>query len=299
VRGERRAGSGSGPSVKERLAEIAESSGSTNEFVHGLSAFVTELAARDPDHPLLRNLTADMGRKTAEAVAAGLLHDLAAPLQLLRTHLDVMQATLRGTGDPTRWSSFEASSAYTRVLDHLGAALRAARHAQDLSHEGLRRIARDDLQPALEPLLEAAAAFARRVGSRLTAVTVDAKVSGHVHAPQSDLLRVLYNLVHNAGEATLGQSEPMVTISAWQSDDDAFVQVADNGPGISAEHLEHIFELFFTTRGQGTGVGLYVCKTLVEGWGGRLRVDSRPGEGARFTVSIPRVAAPRAGPEAG
>lgn len=70
--------------------------------------------------------------------------------------------------------------------------------------------------------------------------------------------------------------------------------VADNGPGIPAEVIEQLFDPFFTTKepGKGTGLGLSICARLVEGMGGRIRAENRPGGGAVFTVRIPHSSAP-------
>jgi len=67
------------------------------------------------------------------------------------------------------------------------------------------------------------------------------------------------------------------------------VDFTDDGPGMSAEQLEHCFDLFFTTKepGKGTGLGLSVAHHIVEQHGGELTVASPPGAGATFTVSLP------------
>ena len=69
----------------------------------------------------------------------------------------------------------------------------------------------------------------------------------------------------------------------------------DNGHGISPEALSHLFDPFFTTKpvGQGTGLGLAICHGIVQRAGGRIEVESEPGQGALFRVVLP--AAPRAG----
>ena len=68
-----------------------------------------------------------------------------------------------------------------------------------------------------------------------------------------------------------------------------FLEVEDTGPGIPAEDLPHLFEPFFTTKdpGRGTGLGLAVCLGIVESYGGRIQVKTRPGEGTRFTIYLP------------
>ena len=71
------------------------------------------------------------------------------------------------------------------------------------------------------------------------------------------------------------------------------IHVADNGHGIEARHLNKIFDPFFTTKstGAGTGLGLSVSYGIVKDHGGRIQVESRPGEGSVFTVELPAVTA--------
>ena len=78
--------------------------------------------------------------------------------------------------------------------------------------------------------------------------------------------------------------------------DDAIIEVWDSGPGVAAENRERIFEPFFTTKpvGQGTGLGLFVCRNIVTGFGGEIAVRDRPGGGSVFRVSLPAAGARRA-----
>ena len=66
----------------------------------------------------------------------------------------------------------------------------------------------------------------------------------------------------------------------------AFIEVEDNGPGISAELLEEIFIPFFTTKPDGTGVGLSISRQIMQQHGGDLRVSSEPGRGTRFVLEF-------------
>jgi signal transduction histidine kinase len=63
--------------------------------------------------------------------------------------------------------------------------------------------------------------------------------------------------------------------------------VQDNGPGIPAKYLERVFDPFFTTKEQGTGLGLSICHDIVTRHGGSIRVKSKEGRGATFTVTLP------------
>lgn len=101
------------------------------------------------------------------------------------------------------------------------------------------------------------------------------------------LNQVVLNLVTNAVQAT--EAEGAVTVRTWDDDAGVFIEVRDTGSGIPTEHLTRIFDPFFTTKsaGQGTGLGLSISYKIVEEHGGIIRVDSRPGEGSRFTICLP------------
>ncbi|MDJ0837241.1 MAG: ATP-binding protein [Acidobacteriota bacterium] len=110
-----------------------------------------------------------------------------------------------------------------------------------------------------------------------------------VTADPNRLQQVLHNLIGNAVKFT---DEGRITITAEQIDDRAMITVADTGPGIPESQQQRIFQSFeqveesdTRTRG-GTGLGLAICKQLVELHGGRLEVQSKPGEGAAFSFTL-------------
>ena len=70
------------------------------------------------------------------------------------------------------------------------------------------------------------------------------------------------------------------------------VEIADSGPGIAPEQLERIWEAFYTTKADGMGVGLSICRSIIESHGGRLWAAPNDGPGATFGFSIPRVPDP-------
>jgi signal transduction histidine kinase len=99
------------------------------------------------------------------------------------------------------------------------------------------------------------------------------------------LRRVLANLVLNAIQAMPKGGELIITTNKTQDSVEIIVQ--DTGVGIASENLEKIFNPFFTTKAQGQGLGLAVCKRLVEAQGGEITVKSELGNGSTFTVSLP------------
>jgi signal transduction histidine kinase len=97
--------------------------------------------------------------------------------------------------------------------------------------------------------------------------------------------QVLLNLLLNAIQSI--EHSGKITVSVERHDRVAAVAVADTGRGIAAEHLPHIFRPFYTTKGNGTGLGLSLARRIVEEHGGRVEVSSAPGQGSTFTVFLP------------
>jgi signal transduction histidine kinase len=78
-----------------------------------------------------------------------------------------------------------------------------------------------------------------------------------------------------------------LTISAHNDGDMVAIDISDTGSGITPEHLDKLFEPLFTTKPKGIGLGLAVCKNLIEANGGAIRVESKEHEGTTFTVTLP------------
>lgn len=103
---------------------------------------------------------------------------------------------------------------------------------------------------------------------------------------REQIRKVIENLLLNASDA-LGQ-DGEITVSTRHKDNWVEISVRDNGRGISREFIEKsLFRPFQTTKKQGMGIGLYHCKTIVEGHGGRIEVESEEGKGTTFRVLLP------------
>ena len=104
------------------------------------------------------------------------------------------------------------------------------------------------------------------------------------------------NLILNARDALL-PGGGMIKIAASQDSDHVEIQVSDTGTGISREDLKNIFRPFFTTKADregpnghsGSGVGLAFCRRIVEAHGGRIAVESKPGQGTTFRIRLPQT----------
>src|SRR5437870_6303378 len=119
-------------------------------------------------------------------------------------------------------------------------------------------------------------------------------------ADPHQIQQVIVNLLTNAHQAMRGVPTPRRLILTTRHDrvtDRIVLEVADSGSGVAPDVRTRIFEPFFTTKapGQGTGLGLSLCRGIVEGHDGSLRLETTPGGGATFVVELPASAPPLAG----
>jgi PAS domain S-box-containing protein len=103
------------------------------------------------------------------------------------------------------------------------------------------------------------------------------------------LQQVLLNLILNAAEA-MGSAEERVrelSISTQQDQRGVLVAVRDSGPGIDSEHLDRVFDAFYTTKSSGTGMGLSICRSIIDAHGGKLWAEANEPRGAVFQFTLP------------
>jgi len=105
------------------------------------------------------------------------------------------------------------------------------------------------------------------------------------------LQQVLVNLIKNSCDALAGRPEPRsLEIRSRSYDGRVLLDVCDNGPGLAPEVSRRLFQPYTTTKADGMGLGLAICRSIVEAHGGRLAADSRPGAGVVFHIDLPAVA---------
>lgn len=137
------------------------------------------------------------------------------------------------------------------------------------------------------------------LGALASAITARIDASGRVSwrieaAPSPFMLwcdpsqfrQVLDNLCRNSVEAMKGRGQ--VQIAAWRSDESDFIEVRDSGPGVAPEVRERLFEPLITSKKTGTGLGLLICRQIVERHGGAIGLEQRDGPGAVFRIALPR-----------
>lgn len=109
-----------------------------------------------------------------------------------------------------------------------------------------------------------------------------------IRADRTQIQQVLVNLIMNALQATGDRrTRPVVRLSAGTVDEEVELTVADNGPGLPPEVLERLFTSFYTTRAEGMGLGLPICRSIIEAHGGRIDAGNNPDGGAIFRIRLP------------
>ena len=231
-------------------------------------------------------------------LVAGVAHEINTPLGVIQSNTQTAARAAHKIGEWSRAQPPETGEAVKRWVDVLGATSGLAESACERISAivtNLRHFARLDeaeLQRAQvrDGIESAVALLGRELGGTIDVVQELAELPEIECAPRQ-LNQLFMNLLENAVEA-IRQSgrRGAIRIRAWSDDDTLKIAVEDNGCGIRAENLEKIFDPGFTTKGVkvGTGLGLPIAIQIARAHQGRIEVESRPGEGSTFTVTLAR-----------
>jgi signal transduction histidine kinase len=226
-------------------------------------------------------------------MAAGFAHEINNPLQIMKTDLALLELTLKDVTDVC--DNHEACDELSEIAEQFQ--IQIGRCAA-ITREILR-FGRQDAPQVQDVNL---AEFLPKVGTmvqnkaQVNGIEVTCEVAPTIPTVEADpgqLQQVMINLLNNAIHAVVdrhGSKGGRIDVSAGGDDRGrAVITVADNGCGINQESLSKIFMPFFTTKapGQGTGLGLSVCHSIIDSLGGEMTVDSTKGEGTTFTVRLP------------
>jgi signal transduction histidine kinase len=209
---------------------------------------------------------------------AGVCHEISNPLAAVYSMLQILEKNPDAEPEVLRRGLASISGNVRRILEI----------SRELS--GFSRAAAEPKRPiAVDPVVEEALTLVRHE-RHLGSVTIQhhKDPGAIVRGNARELQQVLVNIISNAVHAMGGAGRILITTRRLDS---ALVEVMvqDDGPGIRAEHLDKLFEPFFSTkqRGEGTGLGLTISNEIVHEHGGRMRAESTWGKGARFYIELP------------
>jgi len=219
---------------------------------------------------------------TLNAIATCFAHQINNPLQIIHNSIDSLSRRVPA-GEQSMSDDLE------RLRDN-------ADRIHDLIQH-LYRLVKNDSKDresllVMDVLLSAYALFEEQLKNRGIAVemgdTADLSDASLVYGNRVELEQVFINLFANARDALASTTHPKITVTLTKVDEkQVTVHFSDNGEGISDENKEQIFDSLFTTKSDGTGLGLWLCFSVVNQMDGKITVDSQLGKGTTFKISIP------------
>jgi len=271
-----------------RLAEAdAEIRAFNRRLADEVKAATLDLARKNETlaqlNKLLRETRQELGDKERLAalgqLAAQLAHEIGTPLGSVSGHLQLAMSARdvpQGLKDRLHVATRELERVSKIVRDYL---------------DSTRTVAPERVAVDVERVVDEALGICISAEARAR-IDVQKRVDHAAAQAETDpglLRQILVNLITNAVDA-LPSDGGHIRVEASPVGAAVAIAVADDGTGIAPEDAARIFEPFYTTkgRGKGTGLGLAICRELATALGGRITVDSAPGRGSTFTVTLPR-----------
>jgi C4-dicarboxylate-specific signal transduction histidine kinase len=218
---------------------------------------------------------------TLGELSASIAHEVNQPLTAIVTHGDAALRFLHF--DPPQTE--EVEDALQRMIADGRRAGDIIRRIRALTRKSEAQIAAIDLN---EVVREAAPLIARALtdgGAELRLHLAPGELV--IQGDRVQLQQVVINLAVNGIQAMAGRPQKLLTIGSAMVDGHARVTVQDTGPGIDPAHVKTLFDPFFTTKAEGMGMGLSICRTILEAHNGRIWAEAAVTQGALFTLEVP------------
>ena len=217
--------------------------------------------------------------KPAHPTTRELVHEIRNPLNSISVNLQILEEDL-SADDPR--SSGDLQNRVRRIrgeVERLNRILTDFRRYANLPPLTLETY---DLVPLIEEVLDFNEPEAQKQGIQ---VTREIEALPPVQLDQSQFKQALLNLIINGVQAM--EDGGTLTVRAKPLNEGVHIGVEDTGQGVEPEQLDKIFDLFYSTKEGGTGVGLTITKQVIEGHGGCINVESNPGQGTKFSIVLP------------
>jgi len=216
-------------------------------------------------------------------LSATMTHELTQPLTVIRLSIENSLAELEKVSCPDNVKE-DLNEALAEISSSVLTINRFRNFARKSADRSIHQV---DLNEVAERIFKLLDEQAQRSRVTLRAKNLDKLPT--VHMNEKDAGQLFFALIQNAIQATTGKKSRRLTISGALKGQIVELQFTDDCGGIEKENLDKVFEPFFTTRpnGQGTGLGLCIVQRIVTAVGGKVRVESEPGQGSTFFVTLP------------
>ena len=277
--------------VRTLRRPVFNDSGEVVEVV-GTTMDITERKRAEQERERLRQLEAELAHMNRVSLmgelAASLAHEIKQPVTAAMNNA---QACLRLL-DLDRPDIAEAREASSAMIDCARRTAEIIDHVRSLSKKDTPRRELVDVNQIIH---EIHVLLLREANNQSLAMRIDLGPElPKITADRVQLQQVLMNLMLNGIEAMKDSGGELIVKSELDQDGQVLISVSDNGVGLPPEKADHIFDAFFTTKPQGTGMGLAISRSIVESHGGRIWATPNSGPGATFRFTLPYQAAARA-----
>jgi signal transduction histidine kinase len=210
-------------------------------------------------------------------MASGIAHELRNPLNVIQTSVFYLRNARRATPE-------KQAEHFERIQRQVGVADAVIGALSDFAKLPLPNVVPVEVRRLVDETL-ANHPLGERIAVELSGLDDASPIRGDAR----QLGIVLANLIRNAVDVMPEGGRLAISAESFDEEGIRWVRltVADSGPGVPAEQIYRIFEPFFSTKVRGIGLGLAICRAIVDNHGGKLRVVSEPGAGSRFSLTVP------------
>ena len=267
------------------LARPFEETENSCEFIGALMDVTATRAAEEALHRSQAELAHITRVTTLGELAASIAHEVNQPLAAVITNAESGLRWLN-RAEPDEG---EVRSAIERIIVQANRASDVVKRVRALSRKAVAASESLSISEVVQESLSLVEREIKRnkVSLRLQVSESTPMVNGDKVQLQQVIINLIMNAVQSMTQNTSNSRELCVNVCRSEPDHVSVI-IRDNGPGILRENIVSVFEPFFTTKPKGVGMGLAICRSIVEAHGGRIWADNASGDGAVFSISLPQ-----------
>lgn len=210
------------------------------------------------------------------SLTGGLAHDFNNLLLPVTTNISLFKEKFK--------ENEEISEDLKEIDEYINAAQSLAKQLLSISNPKTQGIEKVNVKQLIETSVEF-------VGRGLL-VKIDLEIDESIRnlemfLPKNQIIQVLTNIILNSAQALSNSTNPKIIVRSYIKDNNLFIEIEDNGPGIKEEYRDLLFKPYFTTKKEGRGLGLFMSYSIVKNLGGDIDFETEEGKGTKFIIQIP------------